>query len=81
MSREIRVAPADIITSGTLVAGHAEDVHAVHTASDARIEAAMTGWTGWSAAAMATRPARWIADYTSRSDCRIPQTPTTTRPT
>ena len=49
MSREIRVAPADIITSGTLVAGHAEDVHAVHTASDARIEAAMTGWTGSSA--------------------------------
>jgi hypothetical protein len=41
MSRELRVAPADIITSGTLVAGHAEDVHA---ASDARIEAAMTGW-------------------------------------
>jgi len=61
MSREIRVAPADVITSGTLVAGLAEDVHAVHTASDARIEAAMTGWTGSSAAAMATRAAQWQA--------------------
>jgi hypothetical protein len=50
MSREIRVAPADIIASGTLVAGHGEDVHA---ASDARIEAAMTGWgsSAWGSSA------------------------------
>jgi WXG100 family type VII secretion target len=59
MSQDIRVTPADIVASGSVVAGHAEDVHAVHTASDARIEAAMTGWTGSSAAAMATKAGEW----------------------
>jgi hypothetical protein len=45
MSQEIRIAPADIIASRSVVAGHTEDMHTVHAASDARIDAAMTGWT------------------------------------
>jgi WXG100 family type VII secretion target len=65
MGQGIRVAPADIITSGSVVAGHAEDVQAVHAASDARIDAAMTGWTGSSAAAMAAKAAQW--QVTSRT--------------
>jgi WXG100 family type VII secretion target len=65
LSQEIRVAPADISTSGSVVAGHAEDVHAVHAASDARIDAAITGWTGSSAAAMAAKAAQW--QVTSRT--------------
>jgi uncharacterized protein YukE len=59
MSQEIRAAPADIITSGSVVARHTEDMHTVHAASDARIDAAMTGWTGSSAAAMAGKAAQW----------------------
>jgi WXG100 family type VII secretion target len=59
MSQAIRVAPVDIFASGSVLAGHAEDVQAVHAASDARVEAAMTGWTGSSAAAVATKAAQW----------------------
>lgn len=59
MGDEIRVAPGDVVESGSLVAGHAEDVLAVHSASDARIESAMTGWTGSSAVAMAAKAAAW----------------------
>ncbi len=65
MADDIRAEPADILASGTKVGGHAEDVHATHTASDARIESALTGWTGASQAAMATKAARW--QVTSRT--------------
>ncbi len=55
----IRAEPGDILTSGAQVGGHAEDVQATHAASDARIESALTGWTGASQTAMATTAARW----------------------
>lgn len=61
MGDDIRAEPADIIASGSVVTGHAENVHATHTASDARIESAMTGWTGASHAAMTAKAARWVS--------------------
>lgn len=61
MPQELRVAPEDLLVSGTQTANHAENVAAVHTASDARIESAMPGWTGASQAAMAAIAAKWQA--------------------
>ncbi len=61
MGDDIRAEPADIIASGSVVTGHAENVHATHASSDARIESAMSGWTGASQAAMTAKAALWQA--------------------
>ncbi|HZS21173.1 MAG TPA: WXG100 family type VII secretion target [Pseudonocardiaceae bacterium] len=64
MPKELKAAPEDLRLSATQTAGHAENVQAVHTASDARIGGAMTGWAGASQAAMAAKAAEWQAAST-----------------
>ena len=59
--RVIRVDPADLLISGQRVDGHAEDMHAAHTAADARIEGALTEWVGSSLAAMSAKASAWQA--------------------
>ncbi|WP_374198686.1 WXG100 family type VII secretion target [Mycobacterium sp. MYCO198283] len=67
MGETIRAEPATLQASGARVADHAEEVQAVHTAADGRIEAAMRGWTGSSLAAMTAKAARWQAATTALS--------------
>jgi WXG100 family type VII secretion target len=59
VSETIRVLPEHLVVSGCRVAGHAEDVQITHSASDARIDSALSGWVGSSAAAMAAKAAGW----------------------
>ncbi|MGB3482946.1 MAG: WXG100 family type VII secretion target [Mycobacterium sp.] len=55
----IRVNIEDLVSSGTAVTGHGEDVAMKHTSADSRIESAQLGWQGRSAGSMATRLAAW----------------------
>lgn len=59
MSRELRVVTDDLAVSGLRTNAHAENVEAVHAASDSRIESAIPGWTGASQSAMAAVATRW----------------------
>jgi WXG100 family type VII secretion target len=56
----LRVNIEDLVTSGTAVTGHGEDVAMKHSAADGRIESAQSGWQGQSATAMAAKSAAWM---------------------
>jgi WXG100 family type VII secretion target len=62
MAREVRADPQDLEVSAIRVAQHAEEVEVGHAASQGRVEAAQTGWTGMSAVAMTARAAKWQAN-------------------
>lgn len=55
----------DLVTSAVTVTGHGEDLAAQHLAADGRIDAAVPGWAGRSAAALQNRAARWSATSTA----------------
>jgi WXG100 family type VII secretion target len=54
-----------LVISAMEVSGHGEDLAARHLAADNRIESAAPGWTGRSAAALATRSAQWATTSTA----------------
>lgn len=55
----LRVSIEDLAACGLAVTAHGEDLAAAHTAADGRIDAAMSGWQGRSAAALCARAAQW----------------------
>jgi WXG100 family type VII secretion target len=57
----LRVDIEQLISAGTAVVGHGEDVAMKHAAADAQIDAAQAGWQGASAIAMAARSEQWLA--------------------
>ena len=59
MSLEVNV--SDLVASGVAVTGLGEDLAARHVTADGRIDAAMPGWQGLSAAAMAGMAEHWTA--------------------
>ncbi|CAN5315515.1 hypothetical protein BH09ACT8_BH09ACT8_52380 [soil metagenome] len=56
----LKVNVEDLVSSGTSVANHGEDVAMKHAAADSRVETASAGWQGESAAALAAKSAAWI---------------------
>lgn len=55
----LRVSIEDLVACGMAVTAHGEDLAAAHTAADGRIDAALPGWQGRSAAALCARAAQW----------------------
>ena len=58
----LRVSIEDLAASGVAVTGHGEDLAVAHAAADGRIDAALPGWQGQSAAALAAKAATWTHD-------------------
>jgi hypothetical protein len=61
MADFVQVDPSDLLISGRRVDCHAADMHAAHTAADARIDGALTEWVGSSLVAMSAKAAAWQA--------------------
>jgi WXG100 family type VII secretion target len=59
MTDQIRVVAEDLESSAAKVAGHAEELHARHIASDSRISEAEAGVPVAAAAALSTAVAKW----------------------
>lgn len=51
-----------LAAAGVAVAAHGEDLAARHAAADHRIDAALAGWQGRSADALAGKAAQWTQD-------------------
>lgn len=62
MSEVIRVVAEDLHVSAAKVEGHAEELHARHTAAHGRIQDAQAGVPAGAAAALSAAVAKWQGD-------------------
>ena len=58
----LRVVIEDLAASAIAVTGHGEDLAAAHSAADARVADAQSGWQGRSAEALGALASRWAED-------------------
>lgn len=62
---EVRADIGDLTQSALQVARCGEDMAAAHTAADVRVDSALAGWQGLSAAALTVRSETWLANTTA----------------
>lgn len=63
MSLEVTI--GDLAASAMAVTSHGEDLAAAHATADGRVYAALAGWQGQSAAALAAKAAQWSRESTA----------------